>query len=74
MSGKPSSHALPYGRSVSGDQLGMEVFVTHNLLHGFGATTKPTSENPQGNDGEKSKVSKEKTTGEIISSSFLNER
>ncbi|KAE8055393.1 hypothetical protein FH972_012233 [Carpinus fangiana] len=53
LSGKPSSHALHSGRSLSGDKLGMEGLVTRNLLHGFGTTTKPTSENPQGNNGEK---------------------
>ena len=75
VSGEPSSHAFPSGRSLGGDQLGiLEGFVTRNFLDGFGATTKPTSENPQGNDGEKSKVSKANTTGEIISSSFLNVR
>jgi hypothetical protein len=68
LSGKPTSHALPSGRSLSGDQLGMEAFGTRNLLHGSAATTKPTSENPQGKDGEKSKISKDKKTGEITSS------
>jgi hypothetical protein len=68
VSGKPSSHALHSGRSLGGDKLGREVFVTRNLLDGFGATTKSTSENQQGNDGKKSKVSKDKTTGEISSS------
>ncbi|KAE8055388.1 hypothetical protein FH972_012228 [Carpinus fangiana] len=59
LSGHPSSHALPSGRSLSDDQFGMEAL---NLVLGFGATTKPSVEKPQGNEGEKSNVSKDTTT------------
>lgn len=63
LSRQPSSHAFPSGRSLSGDhQSSME---TLNLLLGFGATTNPESEKPRGSEGEKSKVSKDTTTGEI---------
>ncbi|KAE8055392.1 hypothetical protein FH972_012232 [Carpinus fangiana] len=58
LSSKPSSHALPSGRSLSGDQLSME---TLNLVLGFGATTNPSSEKPEGSEGGKSKVSKDTT-------------
>ncbi|KAE8055390.1 hypothetical protein FH972_012230 [Carpinus fangiana] len=61
LSGHPSSHALPSGRSLSGDQLGMETLDLNSEL-GFGATTKSSGEKPQGSEGEKSKVSKDTKT------------